>query len=211
MVLSLSSLCWTGPLSALPPPPAGQSPVLQLIARGDTALYGGDSISAIGFYRDAVARAPRDPRGYAALGRAYLKVHEPEHAREAFESGLRHTNGSEALTLGLVEVYEQLGKSARALATARALVRGAQDVLFVNETVARLAEQSGALSEALAARRRKLARLRAAGENAVAAYDQEATRVRALLLLLGGAERLSRAHCATRTESVVLSVLLGCR
>jgi tetratricopeptide (TPR) repeat protein len=211
LALSLSCfLCWAGPLSALPPPPAGQSPLLQLIARGDAALHGGDSISAIAFYRDAVSRAPRDPRGYAALGHAYLTVHEPEHAREAFESGLRHTHGSEALSLGLVEVYEQLGKHERALATARALLQGAEDVLFVSETVARLAEQSGALTEALAARRRKLARLRADGETARAAYDQEATRVRALVLLLGSAELLSRARCTTRAGSVVLAELLGC-
>jgi tetratricopeptide (TPR) repeat protein len=199
------------PVRALPPAPVGGSPVLQLIGRGDAALRMGDSISAIGFYRDAVSRAPRDPRGYTALGRAYLLVREPEHAREAFESGLRHTNGSEALSLGLVEVYEQLGQYERALETARALARNADDVLLVHETLARLAERRGAFTEALSARRVRRARLCAEGEPGRAACEQEQTRIRALMLLLGGAERLGRQHCATRAESVVLSALLGCR
>lgn len=210
-LLVLWSLLACGVALAEPIVPLGASPVLQLIARGDAALRRGDSISAIGYYRDAVARAPRDVRGYVALGQAYLTVREPEHAREALESGQRHTNGSEALSLGLVQVYEQLGKPERALETARALARSSEDVLFVNETLARLAERSGALTEALAARRRKLARLRADGEVAHAAYQQEALHVRALMLLLGGAERLGRSQCATRRGSVVLSALLGCR
>jgi tetratricopeptide (TPR) repeat protein len=196
---------------ALPPTPDGTSPLLHLIARGDAALRVGDSISAIGYYRDAVSRAPRDPRGYSALGRAYLQVHETEHAREAFESGLRHTYGSEALSFGLVEVYEQLGKYERALETARVIARVAEDVLFAHETLARLAERRGAFSEALAARRAKLTRLRADGETAKAARDQEETRIRALVLLLGAAERLTSRQCSARSGSVVLSALLGCR
>ena len=206
-----------GQAAALPPAPA-ESPLLQLIARGDTALAARDSISAIFYYREAVTRAPRDARGYTALGRAYLAVREPEHAREAFESGLRHTNGSEALSLGLVEVYEQLGQYERALTTARAIARDADDVLFVNDTLARLAERRGAYTEALAARRRKLSRLRADareqspdGEVARALYTREETHIRALMLLIGGPERLSRQQCVARPASVVLTALLGCR
>lgn len=209
-LLLLSALLCSA-AAAEPIVPLSANPVLQLIARGDAAMRRGDSISAISYYRDAVGRAPRDARGYVALGQAYLAVREPEHAREALESGVRHTNGSEALSLGLVQVYEQLGKPERALATVRALALTAEDVLFVNETLARLAERSGAFTEALAARRRKLARLRADGETAHAAYEQEALHVRALMVLLGGAERLGRAQCATRRTSVVLSALLGCR
>jgi tetratricopeptide (TPR) repeat protein len=194
---------------ALPPP--GESPLLQLIARGDAALRAGDSISAIGYYRDAVTRAPRDPRGYVALGRGYLAVKESAHAREAFESGLRHTNGSEELSLGMVEVYEQLGQTQRALETVRLLARSAYDKLLVNETRARLAERRGAFTEALAARRARRAQLCAQGESARGACELEGTRVRALLLLLGQAERLGPAHCAARAESIVLTQLLDCR
>jgi hypothetical protein len=55
---------------ALPPPPPPASSLTTLLARGDAALAAGDSISAIGYYRDAVGRAPRDARGYLALGHA---------------------------------------------------------------------------------------------------------------------------------------------
>ncbi len=194
---------------ALPPP--GQSAVVQLIARGDSALRAGDSISAIGYFRDAVTRAPRDPRGYVALGRAYLAVKEPAHAREAFESGMRHTNGSEELSLGMAEVYEQLGQFQRALETVRRVARNAADVLQVNETRARLAERSGAFTEALAARRARRAQLCAQGESAREACALEETRVRALMLMLGQAERLGPAQCAARAGSVVLAQLLSCR
>jgi tetratricopeptide (TPR) repeat protein len=210
MLLCSLALGAAGGARALPPTPDAASPLLQLIARGDTALRRGDSISAISFYRDAVTRAPRDPRGYAALGRAYLTVREPEHAREAFESGTRHTNGSDALSLGLIETYEQLGKHEQALAVARALARTAEDVLLAQETLARLAERRAAFSEALAARRKRLAQLRAQGEERRAERDQEALRVRALVLLLGGAERLSATHCRERQKSPVLSVLMDC-
>jgi predicted Zn-dependent protease len=197
--------------SALPPPPIEASPVKALIARGDAALRVADSISAIGFYLDAVARAPRDPRGYVALGRAYLAVREPQRAREAFESGLRHTNGSEALSLGLAELYEQLGQYERALVTVRRLLPNAEDALLVQDTLARLAERRGAFTEALAARRARVTRLCAKELSERAACEQETTRVRALLLLIGGAERLSAKYCATRGASLVLSALLSCR
>jgi predicted Zn-dependent protease len=138
-------------------------------------------------------------------------VHEPEHAREAFESGLRHSNGSEALSLGLAELYEQMGQYERALATVRRLARDADDVLLVQDTLARLAERRGAFTEALAARRARVARLCARDTSERTACDQETTRVRALTLLIGGAERLSVKQCAARGDSLVLSVLLGCR
>jgi hypothetical protein len=157
-----------------------------------------------------VTRAPRDPRSYVALGRGYLAVKEPAHAREAFESGLRHTNGSVELSLGMVEVYEQLGQTQRALETVRLLARGAHDTLQVNETRAGLAERRGAFTEALAARRARRAQLCAQGESAREACELERTRVRALQLLLGQAERLGSAHCAARAESIVLAQLLGC-
>lgn len=210
-LLLLAMLLCGAPRAQALPPPVAASPVTSLIARGDAALRAGDSISAIGFYLDAVARAPRDPRGYVALGRAYLTVREPEHAREAFESGLRHTHGSDALALGLAELYEQMGQYERALVTVRRLARGADDVLVVQDTLARLAERRGSFTEALAARRARVTLLCAPDVVDRAACDQEATRVRALMLLIGGAERLSPKQCAVRGDSLVLSVLLGCR
>src|SRR5688572_20679658 len=94
------------------PPASVTNPLRLLVARGDAALARGDSISAIGYYHDAIHRAPRDAAGYVALGHAYLQLREPEHARESFAAGLRSTPGSEALSLGLAESYQALGDAA---------------------------------------------------------------------------------------------------
>jgi Flp pilus assembly protein TadD len=203
---------------ALPPPPPEArwsareqaSANASLLARGDAALAAGDSISAIGYYRDAVSRAPRDARGYVALGRAYLQVREPTHALEAFEVGMRSTQGSDDLVLGLTEAYVMLGREAQALRVLRAALAHGADSDALLEALAAAAEQSGAFTEALSARRALLVRAREAGTLDAAQLRALETRVSALELLLGGAERLGRARCGEADTSDLVRALIGC-
>jgi predicted Zn-dependent protease len=201
--------CLPGAARALPPDSA-ESVMQGLLARGDIALRRGDSISAIGYYHDAIQRAPRLAAGYAALGRAYLTLREPEHARETFLWGLRSTRGSEELALGLARSREALGNPPAALATLRdqlAAFGGSSSLL---EELARLAEAAGALSEALAARRALLSRALADSDSSAELLRQARLRVAALALLLGPADRLSPTHCAERKDSALLRRLIGC-
>jgi tetratricopeptide (TPR) repeat protein len=198
--------------NALPPT---TSALPGLIARGDAALARGDSISAIGYYRDAVNRGPREAGGYAALGRAYLSLREPEHAREAFLAGLHNTRGSDELSLGLAQTYELLDDPAHALLTLRELVAAGGHSRPVLERLAQLAEANGALTEALAARRALLSSAllsSTADEPALRgeALRQAQIRVSALLLLLGPTDRLSAAHCTERAASAFLRQVSGC-
>lgn len=193
------------------PPQDTLHPVARMVARGDAALARGDSISAIGYYHDAIHRAPRDAAGYVALGRAYLTLREPEHARESFSAGLRSTPGAEALSLGLADAYEALGDAARALRVLRERVALGDASSVLLERLAERAEAEGALSEALGARRALLHIARHDAATAPEALRNAQIRVSALSLLLGSADRLSPAHCGERSDSALLQHLLGCR
>lgn len=206
----LALIFWSMPALALPPP-APESALDQLLARGDAALARGDSISALAYYRDAVNRAPRNPRGYVAVGRGYLAVHEPTHALEAFEAGQRNTRGSEELSLGLSQTYALQGDEARALRVLRELMSQGAHSLLLFETQAALAEHAGALTEALAARRAQLALLEAQEPVDMEGLHQARIRVAALQLLLGPADRLSSAHCGDPDDGAFLAALRGCR
>jgi hypothetical protein len=210
----LSSLLWLAcslawPARALPPASA-ESLMQGLVARGDLALRRGDSISAIGYYHDAIQRAPRAAAGYAALGRAYLSLREPGHARETFLWGLHSTQGSEELALGLAHSYQALGLTPAALAALReqlATFGGSSTLL---EELASLAETTGVLSEALAARRALLAQVRSDPAASAEQLRQAELRVAALALLIGPADRLAPMHCGERRESALLRALIGC-
>jgi tetratricopeptide (TPR) repeat protein len=203
-------LCTLLPAGAYALPPAHDA-LHSLLARGDFALQRGDSISAIGYYRDAINRAPRSPEGYAALGHAYMTLNEPEHARESFAWGLRSTRGSEQLALGLAHSYQALGDEAAALSLLRERLASAAGSVELLEQLAALAEATGALSEALAARRALLAETSANPAASPESLRQAQIRVSALELLLGPADRLAPAHCAERERSALLQALSGCR
>ena len=117
---------------------------------------------------------------------------------------------SEALWLGLARCYALLGKGESALLVLRKLAAegGGSRQLF--EALAEQAEAAGAFVEALSARRAVLSKLRAddaASEDERRAAD---TRVAALQLLLGKADRLATGSCQGRAPSVVLGALLAC-
>lgn len=213
----MSGSCWLWlalalwlPTHARALPPAHDA-LRTLLGRGDLALQRGDSISAIGYYRDAINRAPRSPEGYAALGRAYLALREPEHARETFAWGLRNTRGSEPLALGLSDSLRALGDDRSALEMLRQHLASTGGSAALLEQLAVLAEAAGALTEALSARRALLAQTAADPTAPAEAMRQAGIRVAALELLLGPADRLAEVHCAERAESALLTALCGCR
>lgn len=195
--------------AAQPPWPSSGS-LERMIAQGQASMNAGDSISAISYLRDGVARAPRDPRGYAALGNAYLHVREPKSALEVFEAGERNTRGSLELSLGLADTYARLGKSERAISVLRQVASSGETSPALYRALAEQAETQGAFSEALAARRAVLWQLRAQHAGADDQLRDARTRVAALELVLGQADRLSHEHCAEHASSPVLRVLRGC-
>lgn len=209
VVLSLLLLLTAASAAAQPPALASGS-LERMIQRGNASLLAGDSISAISFLRDGVARAPRDARGYAALGQAYLQLNEPNSALEVFEAGARNTRGSLELSLGLAKSYQLLGKSERGMQVLRQLASSGESSPALQLALAEQAEALGAFVEALAARRALLWLLQAQSEVDDATLHEARTRVAALELVLGKADRLSSAHCEEQTRSPVLQVLRGC-
>ncbi|MET0286432.1 MAG: hypothetical protein ABW352_18265 [Polyangiales bacterium] len=171
-----------------------------LIARGRAAEDAGNTLSALGYYRDAVAAAPRRDVGYVALGEAYLRLGEPSRALEVLLSGSRWTVRGETLWLALHATYQALHDDARALDALRKLRRMEPESTRGLSALADEAEQRGAFLEALAARRSLLA--------LTGAEDQRA-RVRALELLLGNADPV-RAKLACSTGTPVERALARC-
>lgn len=204
-----SALILTAQAQAQPFAVAPGGPAV-LIARGDAALRAGDSITSLSLYREAVGRAPRDVSGYVALGNGYLSVNEPKNALEVFEAGVRNTRGSELLSLGLARSYGLLGMGDRALLVLRELAGEVGGSRALYEALAERAEAAGAFVEALAARRAVLSKLEATSEVSADELRTARTRVAALSLLLGHADRLARGQCGERESSPVLAALLGC-
>lgn len=189
--------------------------VARAIARGDAHREAGDTISAVTFYREAIAVGPRRSDGYAALGALYLSLGEPARALEVYEAGTRAGVHGEALWLGYAETFEALGKPARALDTLRRWLALEPGSLAGLRALAEAAERRGAFVEALAARRALLDRLRTSpfaqdpAQQRLAAT--EAAQVRALELLLGGAERIrGRTLCDDPSSGEVARGLAHC-
>jgi tetratricopeptide (TPR) repeat protein len=161
-----------------------------LIARGRAATAAGNTLSALGYYRDAIAAAPRRDDGYVALGEAYLSLGEPARALEVLLAGSRWSVRGEALWLALHATYTALHDDVRALEALRELRRREPSSARGLSALADEAERRGLFLEALAARRSLLA----SGD-----LEQRA-RVRALEVLLGNADLVrARAACATGT------------
>lgn len=180
--------------------------VSQLLARGDAARARGDSLSALGYFRDAVAAAPRRGEGYVALGSYYLELDEPLRALEVFQVGVRSAAPSQALWLGLSRAQRAVGNTRAALDALRALRDGEPSSLAGLRALASLCEEQGAFLEALSARRALLDQLSDEAERA-----NERAHVRALEHLLGQAERVRRrAVCDEGEPDLVLHALARC-
>jgi tetratricopeptide (TPR) repeat protein len=228
LALALSSSLSGGAARAEPPSAAERAE--RLIAQGAALERAGDPTSAVAFYRDAVAAAPRDPRGYMALGSAYLALEETARAHEAFELGTRASTGSEALWLGLAEAQQRSRQDEGARATLRALLAQFPDSSAGLERLYALSSSAGRWLEALAATR-ALARLAEAradarsrgAERSARTSDSRAvsapqtaeresselrTRAHALERLLGAAERVHARTCPA--PSAVLAALGRC-
>jgi tetratricopeptide (TPR) repeat protein len=180
----------------------------RLLERGHSAAALGDTLSALGYYRDAISAAPRRDDGYIALGELYLALGEPARALEVLQAGMRWTIHAEALWMALFAAHQALHEDAKALDALRQLRRLEPASRRCLAALAELTEAHGAFIEALAARRGLLTLLERDTPQAEAVREQRA-HVRALELLLGGAELVrSKSQCST--ESAVERALAGC-
>lgn len=217
LVLSLliSGLARAQPSSDLAPRRAAApfDRTSRLLARGQLLRDAGDSISALAYFRDAVAAAPREPQGYVALGSLYLELDEPLRALEVFETGARLAQRGEGLWLGLARTLQKLGQDARALEALRTLRSTDPTGRAGLTALAEATESRGSFIEALGARRALLALLAGEppGDDREAMLNEQRARVRALELLIGGAERVrARSVCNTGEPSPVRRALAAC-
>ena len=215
LLVALVALLTLRPLAAAQPN-ATVDRVARLVERGDAHRAIGDAVSALAFYREAIAASPRRSEGYAALGGMYLELGEPARALEVFESGVRATARGEALWLGYARTLEQLGQHARAVDTLRRFLTIEPSSRAGLRALAEGAERRGAFVEALSARRALFDQLNAASAGAangelLREVAAERAQVRALERLLGGAERVrSRETCETADASDVARALARC-
>jgi tetratricopeptide (TPR) repeat protein len=191
--------------------------VARYIQRGDAHRAVGDTVSALAFYRDAIAVAPRRSEGYAALGAMYLEIGEPARALEVYEAGVASAHGGEALWLGYARTLEKLGQPGRALDALRRWLEVEPRSRGGLRALADAAERRGAFAEALAARRALLDQLAESGarsgESGELAREtaSERAQVRALERILGAAERVrSREACEAEEPSNVARALARC-
>jgi tetratricopeptide (TPR) repeat protein len=205
--------CLLGPPRARAQPNPNVDRVARAIERGDAHRNVGDTVSAVAFYRDAIAVAPRRSEGYAALGALYLTLGEPARALEVLETGVRNGSRGEALWLGYARALEALGQTRRALDALRRWVELEPSSRAGLRALADAAERQGAFVEALAARRALLDQLRESGESPPRAEElsREQLQVRALERLLGAAEHVrTAALCKEPSESEVARGLARC-
>ena len=183
--------------------------VAVLIARGEARHAVGDDVSALGYYRDAIAAGPRRREGYQALGGLYLALGEPARALEVYEAALRARAQDEALVLAYARTLAALGETEQARAALRRWVQQQPDSATALAALAELAEARGAYVEALAARRGALAL--AAQRADPQALSEARTRVRALERIVGAAERVRAPRaCDDPTEGLVARALARC-
>jgi tetratricopeptide (TPR) repeat protein len=195
--------------------PSASERVARMVARGQRLREAGDTLSALAYFRDAISAAPRRPEGYAALGELYLAIDEPARALEVFETGTRNVTArsaeeSEALWLGLASTLRALGQHERALGALRTLRQLAPAARGGLEALADATEARGSFVEALATRRALVALLAAGEPEERDALLAQRARVRALEVLLGGAERVRRRGACLEDLGVVRRALARC-
>lgn len=197
---------WSSAAAAERPEPSERH--ARLVARGDLHAARGDTLTALGLYRDAITAAPRRGEGYAALGALYLRLSEPGRALEVFETGVRNAGQGEALWLGYAEALREAGEPERALWALRSLRTLEPESHAGLGALASALEQRGGYIEALSVRRKRVELL--ARVNAPE-LELERSQVRALEYLLGASERThARQRCTPTLTSAVLRALAAC-
>jgi tetratricopeptide (TPR) repeat protein len=123
---------------------------------GDAYVAAGDRGTAIGWYRDAIAADPSDPRAYDSLARVYLSREQPSEARAVYEAGLQRVRQGDALYEGLALTLERLSLLDAATEVLRRWTELVPGSVEAHRGRARLAERRGRFAEALNAWRRVL-------------------------------------------------------
>jgi tetratricopeptide (TPR) repeat protein len=183
--------------------------VAALIARGQQRASVGDYLSAIGYFRDAIGQAPRDQRGYRALGAAYLETEQASRAVEVYEAALYACGEEPELLLALAEAQERCDRSEVALLILRRLAERSHALSRVHQLRAEIAERVGRFSEALDARRALLAEHLRSG--AAESPRELALQVKALGLLVGEADRLNDRDACAAQATPIRRALGDCR
>lgn len=98
------------------------APVLPLLAQGDSAMDGGDLVSAISFYRQAVNGVPLSVVPRLKLAQAYQKSGLNDKALDEAKRAVEISPEDDSLQKFLAQMDQDSGNSDGSLARARALV-----------------------------------------------------------------------------------------
>ncbi len=120
----------TLPIAAAPVPllkvPAAKAPdlapILPLLAQGDAAMDGGDLVSAISFYRQAINGVPLSVVPRLKLAQAYQKSGLNDKALDEAKRAVEISPEDDSLQKFLAQMDQDSGNSDGSLARARALV-----------------------------------------------------------------------------------------
>jgi len=120
----------TAPIAAAPAPllkvPSAKAPdlapVLPLLAQGDAAMDGGDFVSAISFYRQAINGVPLSIVPRLKLAQAYQKSGLNDKALDEAKRAVEIAPEDDSLQKFLAQMDQDSGNSDGSLARARALV-----------------------------------------------------------------------------------------
>lgn len=179
----------------------------QLLNQGRRLHEAGNSVSAVAYFRDAVQTAPNDPRGYEALGRAYIDTGSLSDALAVFQSGVRRRPDVAGLWLGMADALQAAGELDQAASALRDYAARDPAHVAVQLARARIAERRGAWSEALSAYRAAVERL--ARDSDIEALQGAQRRARALRVLVGDLDPVeSVRNC--RRASLVRRALARC-
>lgn len=191
-------------------PAARQDRARRLRALGETYVRSGDSGSAVGYFRDALAIDPSDARAYEGLARIYLTRGSLRDALDALAAGLRRRPDDGGLWGAYADALLAQGDllgAAEALRERTVRTPDDADALWARADVAR---RRGAWAEALACCRRILD-LDATGTAVTPTRASEARAFAAALsVLAGGIDPVRGAVERCDHASFVRNALAGC-
>ena len=147
----------TPQIAPLPPPPVvtkhvenaeDMTAIQPLLARGDAALDGGDTVSAIALYRQAVNGAPLSVVPRLKLAQAYVKDGLSGRALDEARRALQIAPDSEPVQQFLADLDQQTGTSVGALIKVRAALERSPSNPAAHTALADVLWNSGDLSGA---------------------------------------------------------------